>query len=144
VLTSGLGGVIFRVLASGVVGGVMVRVLTSGAVGGVMVRVLVSGVVGGVMVRVLASGAWKPRIYSTRGDENPGSTAPEAMEARDLQHQRRWKSRIYSIRGDGNAGSTASEASTLSWSCTIRTSSSLHLKLTCSRHEIAEKLQSCR
>jgi hypothetical protein len=24
------------------------------------------------------------RIYSTRGDENPGSTAPEAMEAKDL------------------------------------------------------------
>jgi hypothetical protein len=56
---------------------------------------------------------WKPRIYSTRGDRSPGSTALEVMGTRDLQHQRRWKRRIYSIRGDGNAGSTASEASTL-------------------------------
>ena len=62
----------------------------------------------------------KPRIYSTRGehsnhyttdgDANPGSTAPEAstltitppmvMETQDLHHQRRWKPRVYSTRGE--------------------------------------------
>ena len=93
---------------------------------------------------------WKPRIYSTRGehsnhyttdgDANPGSTAPEAStltitppmvrETQDLQHQRRWKPRIYNTRGEHpnhyttatqglqrqrrwNPGFTAPEASTL-------------------------------
>jgi hypothetical protein len=35
-----------------------------------------------------------------------GSTAPEAMETQDIQHQRRWKPRIDSTRGDKNPGST--------------------------------------
>jgi hypothetical protein len=71
---------------------------------------------------IWAASQWKPRIYSTRGDGNPGSTAPETMETQDLQHQRRWKPRIYSTIGDGNPGSTTPEASSLTitplmWFC---------------------------
>jgi hypothetical protein len=43
-----------------------------------MVRVLVFDPVAMETQDLQRQRRWKPRIYSTRGDENQGSTAPEA------------------------------------------------------------------